>query len=153
MLSWVLTLVLPAQAAPPMNAEQIKVIDSINATGPAIDACVNKYLTEYPSQRGHVMLAVSVNAEGKVASSKATTSLEGARNLRPCLEAVGKTWTFPPPKDKTADLNLKIGVMPGTRFRLRKPGDPPPEPKAEPKPEPGAVKLQPTGWGFLPGGW
>ena len=74
-------------------------------------------LTEYPTADGQVMLQTAVAKDGSVAQVTAVTSLEGARNLRPCLEKIAKGWRFPPHNgEKPAPLTLPVRVKKGSRL-------------------------------------
>lgn len=155
-LLWTVWVAVGADEAPKLalNPDQIKVIDTINQSGPAIDACVNRYVQEYPSAQGKLSLSVMVGPDGRVVSSRAETALPGARNLRPCIEGVARRWRLPEPKEESATLGIDIPVRPGAKFKLKKPGEKEPKPKKSPKQEePGFMRIQPTGWGFTPNGW
>ena len=117
----------------------------LNAGGPAFDACMNRYLHEYPEVKGSVKLELGVASDGQVRQAKAETSLVGARNLRPCLESVAKNLHFPKHRgDQLGQLSVTIPIEKGARFRLWAPGEEPP---------PGKPHQKRTMVRFLPGDW
>ncbi len=120
---------------------------TLNASGPAIDKCTGRYLTEQPAARGQARIDVTVAKTGRVKKAEVTTKLPQARTLRLCLEFVARAWTFPPPR-KPAPFGLTVPVAPGSKFRLAAAGEKPPPP-AKKKEEPeGFLKLRPGS--FLP---
>lgn len=127
---------------------QLMVYNALMGSAPAIDQCTSAYLTEYPSGVGKVVLDCVVAKDGSVAHAEAKTSLEGARNLRPCLERVAKGWKLPPIGSKEVDkLTIAVEVKKGVKFTLLKPGEKPPEPKpGASQPEPGIVQFLPKAW-------
>ena len=146
--------VAAASPAPDLNPAQLQVIERINATGPAIDRCVTRYLAEYPEARGRVALSVVVGEAGRVTTARASTQLPGARHLRPCLQQVARGWKLPPPEAEQARLNLQVSVRKGAKFRLKKPGEERRRaPSKDDEKDEGFYKMQPAGWGFTPSGW
>lgn len=116
-----------AAAAPRPSAKEIEaqVIGAIARTAGAINACNDAHIGEYPAAKGTVSLTASVGRPGTVSTASAETSLEGARNLRYCLERVAQSWRFPPlttGKDKE-DLTITIQIAKGAKFKLKKPGE------------------------------
>jgi hypothetical protein len=139
-----------AQQAAQKQAEEL-VHRSISATSAAIDACNDAYTAEYPAAQGSARIDVKVAKDGTVAQATVTVNLEGARNLRPCLERVAKGWRFPAHGQADAQpLSMTVPVRKGAKFVLKRPGD-----KSEPaKPAAGGgaqeeslVDFMPTGWG------
>lgn len=133
----------PEQKKPTMTKEEAreKVRQTLNASGSAIDACVNRYISEQPKAWGEVSLALTIGKTGAVKKAKGSTKLPGARNLRSCLEKVGVRWMFPEPKDPGKSFTLNIPIAKGVKFYIRGPNDPPPP---EPQPEPsGFLRFQP----------
>ncbi|MEM6860153.1 MAG: hypothetical protein AAF627_05320 [Myxococcota bacterium] len=117
--SFVLVLAGAAGGADPSTVE--KVITAINVSAPRIDACVARYTEEYPQADGVAQLQVVVDETGKVSEAQASTSLEGARLLRPCLASAAETWKLPPPSKPNATLSVKVRVAKGRRFKLLTP--------------------------------
>jgi hypothetical protein len=120
---------------------------TINGSGPQIDQCTQAYIGEYPATDGSVKLQITVVKNGTVGTAAVNTSLEGARNLRPCLEKVAKNWKFMPLATETEQLALTIPVKKGQKFVLKKPGE-----KSEPT-APGQEKQEETVFDFLPSTW
>lgn len=149
-------LALPASAhasGKPSAAEEAmeaKIRAMLNASGPAVDACTAKHLAEEPKAEGKVDIKVNIAPSGQVAKSEAQTPLPGARNLRACLEAVSKTWRFPPPRDAVS-MSLSVFVKQGTKFRVPDPKEPPPAPAEAQKQPSGFITLDVASW--LPGAW
>jgi hypothetical protein len=103
---------------------QVKVYNMLSGSSGAIDACTTAYTTEYPAADGKVQLEATVVKDGTVSVSTAQTTIDGARNLRPCLEKIAKGWKFPPlNKDGSEKMTLTIPVKKGTKFVLQKPGE------------------------------
>lgn len=129
------------------KALEVQIIGVLNGRGVQMDQCTERYLTEYPEQKGSVALAMSVDPSGKVLSATAQTGLTGARNLRPCIEAVAKGYIFPTTKgDKPAPINLTIPVEKGAKFKIYPPGEAP-KPKEGPPPSSGFLRFTPADWG------
>jgi hypothetical protein len=139
---------LVAQAKPLTPAEiQEKVYKTLTAAGPAIDSCTEAYSNEFPTEVGKVELAVTVVKDGTVGPVVVNTALNGARNLRLCLEYAAKKWKFPPINTEAEKLSLTIAVRKGLKFALPKPG----EKKAD---APVGQKQEDTGFvSFTPSGW
>ncbi|MEQ9497024.1 MAG: AgmX/PglI C-terminal domain-containing protein [Deltaproteobacteria bacterium] len=141
------TLALVA-AEPPaeevMTKEQAmeKVRSTLNATGPAIDACNARYHNENPKTQGVATVVVKVGESGAVTKTRIDTSLEGARHLRLCLESVAKRWKFPRPNKVDQEFSLKIPVGVEGKFYIPGPGEKPKEPEAK-KPD-GFIMFQPN---------
>ncbi|MBK8013474.1 MAG: hypothetical protein IPK13_19230 [Deltaproteobacteria bacterium] len=140
--------------APRPSAKDIEqqVIGAIARTAGAIDACNDAYIGEYPAAKGTVSLTAGVERPGTVSTASAETSLEGARNLRYCLERVARSWRFPPlttGKEKE-DLTITIPIAKGAKFKLKKPGEKEQEskPAAGKKPREGFIRFLPES--FLP---
>jgi len=132
----------PAQ----QKALQLKIIAQLNTKGPQMDACTKRFLDEYPKAKGAVTLSMKVSPEGKVVSAQAVTALKGARNLRPCIEAVGKSYTFEPTNAaEPAPLSITIPVEDGAKFKLYPPGQEPKRPK-EDKTAPAIFRFTPSTW-------
>lgn len=127
-------------SAEEQKALERKIVAAINAQAGTIDACTARYLKEYPAAKGSVALALEVEREGAVKSAKATTSLTGARNLRPCIEKAGRAVKFPAPNtEKPARLTLSVPVQKGAKFKLYAKGD---EPKPKPEDPAAPVTVQ-----------
>jgi hypothetical protein len=140
------------QDKPQLTPEQMqmKVYETISRSAGAIDQCTQAYLTEYPAANGNVELTAVIVKDGSVGQATASTQLEGARNLRPCLEKVPKGWKFFPIGSDSEKLVVVVHVKKGQKFVLRKPGE-----EAKPRPgegpqEEGFIGFMPN---FLPGGW
>jgi len=116
-----LSFSLLAAAGPADEGTVEKVVVAINASAPMIDACVDRYVEEYPRAKGVAKIEVVVDETGKVSKARAQTSLEGARNLRPCLANTAETWKLPPPRDPNASLSVNVKVAKGQRFELLTP--------------------------------
>ncbi len=142
-------LLLAATPQPASEQVQAQIIDVLNATGPSIDACVARYVAEQPSQAGVATVTATVDSEGRTRQVAVSTPLPQARTLRTCLERVGMQWRFPVPKMETGKLSFRMPVQRGAKFKMRKPGEPPPPPPepGEPPP-PDLVNLSSTH--FLP---
>lgn len=135
----------PSGAQKPETALEKQIRRVLNAKGPAIDACVKRYLVEYPEAKGTAQLKLAIDDEGKVPKAEVSTKLTGARNLRPCLERVGESLQFPKPERKGGggDITLTIPVEQGAEFEI-----PPPGAKRE------AQKKRPSGFmRFVPNNW
>ncbi|MCK6548294.1 AgmX/PglI C-terminal domain-containing protein [Myxococcota bacterium] len=139
-----------AQQAAAKQAEE-QVYRAIGATASAIDACNDAYVAEYPASQGTAKIEVKVAKDGSVVGASVTTALEGARNLRPCLERVAKSWRFPAHgADQPQPMSMSVPIRKGAKFVLKRPGD-----KAEPAKaaagggaqEETIVDFMPTGWG------
>lgn len=127
---WVAGASSQPAAAPAHPALVRTVIQRINAAAPRIDACTARYLAEYPKADGTLVLELQVGKDGKVRAAKAQTKMEGARHLRPCIEAVGRALVLPP-IEAARVLPIPIRVAAGARFRVLKPGEAPPETKGD----------------------
>jgi hypothetical protein len=139
-----------APAKPAMTPEQMqmKVWQTVSGSGAAIDRCTDAYLKEYPTASGNVQLKATVVKDGTVGQASADTSLDGARNLRPCIEKVAKGWKLPPLQTESEQLSLTVVVKKGTKFSLRKPGE-----KDEQKPAAGGGQQDEGFMDFLPRSW
>lgn len=135
----------------PMTPEEVHaaVVKTLMSTAGAIDACTAAYVAEYPTGEGKVTLDVTVVKSGAVGNAVAKTSLDGARNLRPCLETVARKWKFPPIHRESEPLSLTVAVKKGAKFVIRKPGEKAPEPApGQPSTEEeGFVQFTPQAWG------
>lgn len=149
MIFAVALLALAAESGP--SKAQVEVLKAINASGPQVDACTQRYLLAHPDADGAVELEAIVNEEGKVTEATANTKLTGARRLRPCLEGVAKGWKLPPPSEHGASVGIKVTVKKGAKFRIRLPGDAPPKPPPGADEDEGLFTLTPSS--FLPKGW
>lgn len=128
------------------QALQLKIIAKLNTKGPQFDACTKRFLEEYPKANGAVTLSMKISPEGKVVSAQAVTALKGARNLRPCIESVGKSYTFEPTQAaEPAPLSVTIPVEDGAKFKLYPPGQEPKRPK-EDKSAPAIFRFTPATW-------
>jgi hypothetical protein len=147
----VAALTVSQQAKPATPAEiEAKTYQVLLGAAPAIDQCTAAYSAEYPAEVGKVQLALTVQKDGSVAQVTAATTLQGARNLRPCLESVAKKWKLPAINTESEKLALTITVKKGVKFTLKKPG----EKAAEGQTQSGAQEesgfLQFTPEGFTP---
>jgi hypothetical protein len=128
-----------AITAEPSEADQKKYEEaarkSINATGPAIDACTARYLEEQPGSEGVAKVAIQIGKGGVVSSAAVDTPLPQPRSLKECLERIARGWRMPPPQtDKPDELKLQIPVKKGAKFKIYGPGEqPPPEAANEPQ--------------------
>jgi hypothetical protein len=101
---------------------------AINATGPAIDACTQRYVEENPGAAGQAKVSVRVVKGGAVESAKVETSLLQPRSLKECLERIAKGWRLPAPQTEQPDLlTLQIPVKKGAKFKIYAPGEQPPQ--------------------------
>jgi hypothetical protein len=134
------------QVDPKEAAKQadIKVRTALNAAGGSIDACTDRYLSEYPAADGKADIALTVLKNGMVQKATVEVGLEGARNLKPCLEAAGRGIKFPDVANDGATLKITVPIKKGAKFRVPMPGDPPPE-GAKPQDE-GFVQFLPADW-------
>lgn len=141
----------PASAARQRLEAELILWRTLMGTASAIDACTQAYASEFPDASGTVELRSEVMKDGTVGRATARTSLEGARNLRPCLERVAKGWRFPPIAKDGEPLSLQIPVKRGNKFFIAKPGEKD-EASAAPseRPEEGFLQLIPE---FLPSTW
>ncbi len=133
-----------------MSKEQQKALQSkltavFNSRGPQLDRCTERYLEEFPEAKGKVDVTMKVLIDGKVSKATVTTRLSGARNLRPCIERVVKTYVFGPTKTETLDLTIAVPVAPGVKFRLYGPGEKPERSAATP-PQEGYIRFQGRSW-------
>lgn len=152
MLSWLLVSLALTNPTPELTPRQLQILNTLNESGPRIDGCVARYLTEQPGRKGAAEIAVTPDPEGRVRAVDVTTALPQARSLRACLERVARTWALPPPQKDSARLSLTVPVAPGAKFRIPKPGEEPPKPdKDEDAPPP--TWFNPASSGFLPKGW
>jgi hypothetical protein len=137
-------------SAPPLSPKELEeaVYKAIMASAGIIDTCTEAYTNEYPNNTGTANMATTVVKDGSVAKVTVNTSLEGSRNLVPCLEKAGKTWKFPKLGDRAdgTQLNLTVNVKKGTKFTMRKPGEKAEEKKPEQAPE-GFLQFLPQAWG------
>jgi hypothetical protein len=114
-----------AEAPPTGEAARIEaqVRQMLNASGPRLDACVARHAEEYPSVDGRATIVATVKQDGSVLSARVETALEGARNLRFCLEQAAKTWRFPEANAATVEVKIQVPVKKGANFRLPAPGE------------------------------
>ena len=136
--------------APAMTEKEAQMAawKAIASSAGAIDGCTKQYLSEYPASQGKVDIAVTLAENGAVSKARATTGLEGARHLRPCLERVGKGWKFPPVSKANQTLNITVPVLKGAKFSLLKPGEKPkPKEKKSKKKAEGFIRFLPGAWG------
>jgi hypothetical protein len=146
-------LSVPSAAAGPSDAEaqalEKKIIGVLNGKGPQMDQCVERYLEEYPAADGGVQLKMEIGKGGVVVEATADTTLEGARNLRPCIAKVAKGYVFPEPaRAEKVTLTINLVVKKGAKFKLYGPGESPPKPEAR-EGEP-IFHFMPTGWTATP---
>jgi hypothetical protein len=139
-LAWALLIAAPDDV-------EMKIWSALTASAPAIDQCTDAYTGEFPNEAGKVQIDCTIAVQGVVAKVVATTTLQGARNLRPCLERVAKTWRLPPPKNPEK-MTLMINVKKGVKFALRKPGTAAPKEEAPPpqNAEEGFLQFLPSNW-------
>lgn len=142
----------PQPATPPLSKEQVqeKVYAVLRGSASQIDACTEAYTTEFPGSTGKAQLTAFIQKDGTVLKSEVSTALEGARNLRTCLESVARKWKLPPIHSEQEKLNLTIAVKKGQKFSLLKPGEKKPEqPGQAPQPaeEDGFVGFLPQSYG------
>lgn len=105
---------------------------SINATGPAIDGCNERYLEENPGNEGSAKISIKIVKGGVVGAALVDTSLQQARSLKECIERIARGWRFPPPQTENPDeLSLQIPVKKGAKFKIYGPGEQPPKEAAE----------------------
>ena len=118
----------PVRAAPPdprLAEVERQVRTMLNASGPSIDRCVERHAEEYPGADGRAEVIATVLPTGQVARASVETALEGARNLRLCLEQVAKAWRFPAGAAEAHPVRLALVVRKGVRFALPDPAAPP----------------------------
>lgn len=127
------------------NALQAKLIGVLNSRGAEIDRCTERHLGEFPEAKGKVDVAMKVGMDGKVRKATVATRLSGARNLRPCIERVVKTYVFAPTKTETVDLNITVPVVKGAKFRLYGPGETPKTAKSAPAQQ-GYIRFTGRSW-------
>ncbi len=143
-----LSLTTAAYAAKPdSKALMERVRKTLNASGSSIDACNTRYLSEYPKAQGKADVSVFVGPKGKVTKASIKTSLEGARNLRYCLEQVAKGWTLPKEYAGPKPMNLSVPIQAGVKFKILAPGEKPPP--GQPPQARTVIKF--TGKKFTPG--
>jgi len=150
-----LTAVVALAAPPPaeLSPRQLAILETINASGPQIDACVARYVEEQPGAKGLAKVQIRADAEGRVDAARVTTELPQARTLRACLARVARSWRLPPPAEDHARLELAVPVYAGAAFRIPKPGEAKkPESKDDEEPPP-PKWFNPASAGFLPSGW
>jgi hypothetical protein len=137
-----------AAAKSPSQIEEA-VYKAIMSGAGAIDACTDAYTAEYPEEKGNAKLDTTVVKSGDVSKVKVSCSLQGTRNLIPCLEKAAKTWKFPKLNEKTesVQLSLTVQIHKGVKFNMKKPGekDKPAEDKKNEEDE-GFIYFFPTGW-------
>jgi hypothetical protein len=138
---------VPEQKVMSPEEVQAEVHKTLAASAGAIDACTTAYLTEYPASDGKVAISAIVGKSGAVGSATANTTLDGARNLRPCLESVAKKWKFPPVQRDAEPLSLTIVVKKGVKFTLKKPGEKDQAPASGAPADEGFVTFTPAAWG------
>lgn len=145
---------LTLSATPELTEKQLQILNTLNASGPRIDACVARYHEEQPGLKGEAKVSVDVDPEGKLRTANVTTGLPQARTLRDCLVVVARAWSLPPPESEDGGkLSITIPVRPGAKFRIPKPGEKPPEPDASEEEPPPPQWFNPASTGFLPSGW
>lgn len=136
-----------AWAEPPKGdakAVETAIRTALNAAGPAIDACVERYLVEAPAADGKATLNFTVAKTGLVEKCVIDAPMENARSLRECLERSGKAIKFPTPGEGGATLKVTALVKKGAKFRIPAPDEKPPTDEG-PKDE-GFVQFFPAGW-------
>jgi outer membrane biosynthesis protein TonB len=143
-------LVLWLAAAPTNEAEmaatKLRIIRMINQSGPGIDRCNQRYLSEVPGQGGQATISLVIDPKGKVTRSRVECALPNSRTLKTCIDMVARRWAFPPPeKERTFTLQVPVSAE---RFRIRLPGESEDAPPAQEE-DPGFMNLS----GFLPEGW
>jgi hypothetical protein len=102
---------------------QMKVYNMLMGSAGALDACTTAYTTEFPNNSGKATVQVKIIKDGSVMTANVETQLEGARNLRSCLESVARKWRFPPLQKESDQVSLTVQVKKGQKFTLRKPGE------------------------------
>lgn len=118
--------------------------NALNAAGPGIDACVERYLVEVPAADGKATLDFTVAKTGLVDKCVVDAPLENARSLRECLERTGKGIKFPQPGEGGATLKVSAVVKKGAKFRIPDPDEKPPTEAAQQ--DEGFVQFFPAGW-------
>jgi len=136
----------PAKAGPSPKEVEMKVHETLAASAPAIDACTAAYTNEYPAAAGKAVIDATVVKDGSVGQAAVNTALEGARNLRLCLERVAKGWRLPPIHGESEKLTLTINVKKGARFSLLKPGEKPAPGQPQAEQQDGFVSFLPQSW-------
>jgi hypothetical protein len=136
-------------ATPPISKKELEeaVYKAIMSSAGQIDACTAAYLNEYPNNAGTANMAATIVKDGSVPRVNVSTSLEGSRNLVPCLEKAGKIWKFPKlgEKSEQAQITLTVQVKKGVKFTMKKPGEKAEEAKAAAEPE-GFMQFVPSAW-------
>lgn len=139
--------------APPSNQNQegaLAAWKAISSTSSMIDACTEAYTAEYPNNAGTARIQATVGKDGTVEKAVVTTTLEGSRNLPPCLERVAKSWKLPATGgEASTPLSLTVQVRKGVKFVLKKPGEKAQAPKQPGQPQEETV----VDFNFLPGSW
>lgn len=114
-----------------------KLYQQIKATTPRVDRCTQKYVTDYPGREGFVVLAYTIEPNGRVKKTDLQTSLKNFDHLWSCLKDVARQWRFPPVGDAQVTSTLRIKVAKGVRFDVLKPGE---KRKVDTSAAPGASK-------------
>lgn len=144
-----LMLASTARAEPPPSdaakAAETAVRNALNGAGASIDACVERHIAEYPTADGKATLDLTVQKTGMVEKCVVTVALEGARNLKVCLEKAGRSVKFPQPGEGGATLKVTAVIKKGAKFRIPAPDEKPPEGEPPPQDE-GFVDFFPANW-------
>ncbi len=128
----------------------MKVWRVLDGAKKEIDGCTARYVEEYPKAKGTARVSTTVQKDGRVSKASVSTSLEGARNLRACLEKIARGWRFPEPQAESADFSFELVVQKGVKFSLLKPGEKPKDRPKEGKGDQGFIKFVGR---WLPPGW
>jgi hypothetical protein len=153
LLDWgmlALTALVAVAAAPELTTAQLQLLNTINRSGPRIDACVERYLSEQPGQKGLAKITVVATLEGRVQTSNATTRLPQARSLKSCLVQVARSWALPTPKKDGAKLEIAVPIQAGAKFKIPKPGEEPEPPQGSDEEPPPPTWFNAGNTGFLP---
>lgn len=117
----------PKPAAESPEAVQLKVWQALMASATQIDACTQKYTSEFPDRVGSVSITVGIGSDGRVQTVKTDTDLKAPDRLNGCLGSVARSWRLPGHSgEEPASLTLKVEVKKGQKFKLLKPGEKPP---------------------------
>ena len=116
----------PPAAAPPADdlAQQLAVYNVLAPTAPQIDQCTARYATEFPDRKGELTISVQVMDGGRVQDVSVKTELKASDRLTDCVATIARLWRF---SRGPFSLSLPVPVAPGTKLKLKKPGekDPP----------------------------
>ena len=125
---------------------QKAMVDAVNATGPMIDRCNERYLALHQGSRGSATLFLNVGSNGQVKKVKLTTDLRAYDNLSVCLRDIARRWRFPPVEGNTVTSQVRVPVQAGAKFKLLRPGEKPPPreaPPAQKKKDKGFIRFTP----------